>query len=248
MTKFTQTAKEALKCIALASLSLCLLGGFVLIERAPAIIHAEAEATRTMVAAQTAVAIGDANNRLADALTKADSRLTGALSEIHLASVNADRRTGEALNIVRLGMADVGVTLANAETDLNHLARDTNTQMGTLNATAAATLKPVGETAQQLDDAAPLWLDCGFNPDCAFNRYQGVAKAVEKTAVVIAAAAPSMADSADKIAASSVDTSAAVAATGKEVAIAARRFNSPQTKWQAFRMWLLTVARIAGDF
>jgi hypothetical protein len=232
--------REHLICVALAALSLCLIGGFVLIERVPAIIHSEAEATRNMLVAQTTLAIDDAKGSITDAILEADFQITAALKEVHLASVNADKRTGQALDIVRQTQLGTG-------TGINRIGQEIHAQMSTLNETVATTLKPVGEAAQQVNEAAPLWLDCEFNPDCAFNRYQGAAKAFEHTAIVIAAAAPSLVSSADKIAASSVDTSVAVAATGKEVAIAAHRFNAPQTKWQAFRSWLVTAARIAGN-
>jgi hypothetical protein len=36
--------------------------------------------------------------------------------------------------------------------------------------------------ADQVDDAAPLWLDCEYNPDCAFSRYVGASKGIERAA------------------------------------------------------------------
>jgi hypothetical protein len=48
-------------------------------------------------------------------------------------------------------------------------------------------VKPVlvhaGRVAAQVDDAAPLWLDCEYNPDCAFNRYVGTSKGIERAAL-----------------------------------------------------------------
>jgi hypothetical protein len=225
-----KTFKESLKCLALAFVCALLLGGCVLIWRLPKIVNHQADATRAALLAEAHIAEVDANDRLADALSHFDRQLTAGLAEVHLASVNADKRTGEALDIV------------------DRFAVTANTQMSTLNATVADTLKPVGEVAQQVDDAAPLVLDCEFNPDCAFNRFQGVTKAVEQTALVIAKEAPAMAVSVDKIAASSAGVAASADATGKEVAIAAKRFNAPQTKWQQFRTWLLVAARLTGDF
>lgn len=58
---------------------------------------------------------------------------------------------------------------------------------------------PIAATAAQVNDAAELWLDCDHNPDCAFNRYQGVTKATETTLQAIAKAAPEMTDQARKI-------------------------------------------------
>ena len=37
--------------------------------------------------------------------------------------------------------------------------------------------------AKQVDDAAPLWLDCEYNPDCLFNRYVGASKGIERAAL-----------------------------------------------------------------
>jgi hypothetical protein len=34
-----------------------------------------------------------------------------------------------------------------------------------------------------MDDAAPLWLDCEYNPDCLFNRYVGSSKGIERAAL-----------------------------------------------------------------
>jgi hypothetical protein len=48
-------------------------------------------------------------------------------------------------------------------------------------------LKPVFDHAanltKQVDDAAPLFLDCEFNQDCVFNRYVGASKGVERAAM-----------------------------------------------------------------
>ena len=36
--------------------------------------------------------------------------------------------------------------------------------------------------AAQVDNAAPLFLDCEYNPDCLFNRYVGASKGIERAA------------------------------------------------------------------
>lgn len=234
-------AKELLRCIEVACLCALLLAGFVLVLSVPRIVHSEAEATRAMVASQVHIAVVDANGRVADALEKMDAQVTTGLADVHQASVNADRRTGEALSIVRTAAGQANLTMAGAELDLGRLTSDTNSQMGTLNATVAATLKPVAETAQQVDDALPLFADCEFNPDCAFNRFQGVSKAFETTSIAIAKAAPSVVSSVDKMAASS-------AGIANSADVAAKGIIAPKTKWQQFLMWLQLGARLAGDF
>ena len=79
---------------------------------------------------------------------------------------------------------------------------------------AAETTAHLSSIAAQVDAAAPLYLDCGYNPDCAFNRFQGASKAVEQMAQAGAAAAPKIVVSAESLAASS----AAVAADAKKEA------------------------------
>ncbi len=65
-----------------------------------------------------------------------------------------------------------------------------------------ADLRPLLEYAAnitgQVADAAPLWLDCDHNPNCAFNRYVGVARGVEQMALAWGKAAPGLTVSADK--------------------------------------------------
>jgi hypothetical protein len=79
----------------------------------------------------------------------------------------ADRRLGEALATVDMAAASVQDVTLRAGPVLNH---------------AAALLEHAGGVARQVDEAAPLWLDCESNPSCAFNRYAGVAKAAEVSA------------------------------------------------------------------
>jgi hypothetical protein len=220
------TIRESLHCAALTLLCAMLLGTSIFVFRLPGIINHQADATRAELAAQTHIAIVDANERLSAALDLLDRRSGEALAEVHATTRNADRHTGEALDILRTAAASIA------------------TQMSGL----TATLKPIQETAQQLDDAAPLWLDCEFNPDCAFNRYQGVSKAFEKTAQVIAKEAPAMAASVDRIAASSAGVAMSADETGKEVTIAAKRFNAPLTTLQKVQMWIQTMSRFAGLF
>ena len=40
---------------------------------------------------------------------------------------------------------------------------------------------PAASVVAQVNDSAPLYLDCDHNPDCLFNRYVGVSVAIEKT-------------------------------------------------------------------
>lgn len=71
-------------------------------------------------------------------------------------------------------------------------------------ATQAASL------TSQIAEAAPLWLDCGHNPNCAFNRYVGTARGIEQTARALGEQAPQLTKSAAQIAESTRLTAANV--------------------------------------
>ncbi len=233
-----ETAQEALKCLALALMCSVLLGIAVLTWKAPGMLDRAARETRTAVIAEID---SQANQTRAALLTEAsrwerdaNERLGGALSEIRTTEQDANSRTEEALEIVRDASVKADAHLANLEGIANR-------QLTGLNITAASMAVPIAESAKQVDDALPLWLDCQFNPDCAFNRYQGVSKAFEKTAQVIAREAPLMTEKADSIAGSVESVSQSVA---KEAEVLTR----PQTKMQQFRSWLLLGTRVFAAF
>ena len=76
-------------------------------------------------------------------------------------------------------------------------------------------LEHAGSVAGQVDAAAPLFLDCEYNPDCVFNRYVGAAQGIETAArnVGVAsgtlnAALPGFVKSADALAADSAASAA----------------------------------------
>lgn len=224
------TFRENLTCLALLLLCACLAGTAVAVWRLPQIANRQADATRAALLAETQAFEKDANARLSDALGLLDRRTGEALATVSATANLANQRSAQALEIVGA-----------AETDANAQLTRLNKTVTAQQMAITAALKPITETAQQVDDAAPLYLDCEFNPDCAFNRFQGTTKALETTAKVIAAEAP-------KIAAASVKVADSTASTGAEVVIAAKRFNAPQTKWQAFRTWVLVFGRLLGDF
>jgi hypothetical protein len=68
--------------------------------------------------------------------------------------------------------------------------KDTDVQLTRANDSLALVtvgLKPIldhaGNIAKQVDDNAPMFLDCDHNPDCVFNRFQGTSKAFERAAI-----------------------------------------------------------------
>lgn len=228
--------KDALVCLLLAlSCSVALITA-VLMWKMPKIVDAAIRDTGTLVIAEVdKQATATRQEVLAEAgrwEKDADGRLGGALAEIHGAAQNADSRTGEALQIVREASVRV-------DGQVSGLRADVGVQLKALNETVTMAVTPFAESASQVDDALPLWLDCQFNPSCAFNRYVGVSVAIEKTAQSIAKEAPQMTLKADSIAASADSI-------GQSVAKEAEFLTRPQTKMQQFRSWLLVVARIWG--
>lgn len=112
-------------------------------------------------------------------------------------------------------------------------------QLGRTNDTLAAAVKPMQESAQQVDEALPMFLECDHNADCLFSRFQGTSKAIERTAQVIAAEAPKMSAHVESVAVSA--DRVAVDITREADALTA-----PQTKMQQIKSWLIVIARVFG--
>jgi hypothetical protein len=147
--------------------------------------------------------VGELPSRVDDRAAKIEqdlsAQISGATKAIDVRIGKAlgivDRRTGDALAVTRTAVADADIQLAGIRSDVNG-------QLTALNTTASLAVAPIAGLAQQANDAAPLWLDCEFNPDCAFNRYQGTAKAIERAADAVGKEAPLMTGKADAIAGS----------------------------------------------
>ena len=69
----------------------------------------------------------------------------------------------------------VGDSLARVDTALGEIEQIRGDLQPILVHTASVT--------KQVDDAAPLFLDCEYNPDCVFNRYVGASKGIERAAL-----------------------------------------------------------------
>ena len=135
---------------------------------------------------------------------------------------------GQSAAITRIIDARLAAIEGDANSQLTTFNSNANNQLTQLNATISDTAKPVRETAQQVDDALPLFANCEYNPDCAFNRFQGVSKAVEQMAQAGAKAAPATTASVEAIA---QDTHKITADAAKM----ADKYTAPPTKWQRFQ-------------
>ena len=200
---------------------------------APKLIEDQISQVHADLSLQLSAAIGDVNDRLSDSISMVD-RQVSAVRKDAVQEISATREVIQ------------GPVLDKVDARLAAIERDANGSLVTLNGTLAETAKPFRESTQQINLALPDFLDCEFNENCVFNRYQGLAKSMERTSQVVAAEAPKMSASVQSIAESSAGVAASADATGKEVAIAAKRFNQPQSKLAALRSWLITIARIYG--
>ena len=232
-------------CIALLSFSLLCADGVwslrsvdSVVSALPKQVDARVESIQRDVNRQLFLAITDANNRINGALTVVDQRTGQALKIV-------DNRSAALVDIGGGGIAIVAKVADHAENDINARLEDTNKIL-------ADTTKPVTEAAQQINAALPDFLDCQLTDDgvgnkgCLYARYNDLSSSLDRTLSSVAKAAPIMTADAEKMADASVVTSESVAATSVEVTKAATNFNKPQTKMQAFRSWLLTLARVYG--
>jgi len=159
-----QRLKLALTCAVLASLVWVAIEAVLLLRAAtqavcalPVAIVAEVQATRAGLTAQVEAARKDLlvrSERQVAALRR------GVLTEVAEIRRTADRRVGDTLSRADAALGEVRELRGDLEPLLEH----------------------AGNVAAQVDDSAPLFLDCRYNPDCVFNRYVGAAKGIERAA------------------------------------------------------------------
>ncbi len=153
----------------------------------------QTDATRTAVLVEIDKQAGalrvDANTQLSGIRREALGQVVGIRSDfdrnLQQTTADLDRTVKGSLQIIA---APVNVLIADLAPVLTYSSE------------TIAAVKPVLEhaasIANQVDNNAPLFLDCENNPDCVYNRFQGVSKATEKTMQAVAVAAPQLATSA----------------------------------------------------
>ena len=132
-------------------------------------VMAQVAATRTDLSAQLTVArwdLLDRTEREVAALRRDTMGQVGALradvmGEVGQIRSTADRRVGDTLARVDTALVKVEELRGDLKPAFDHAASVT----------------------KQVDDAAPLFLDCEFNQDCFFNRYVGASKGIERAAM-----------------------------------------------------------------
>jgi ABC-type transporter Mla subunit MlaD len=135
----------------------------------PGAVTVELRATRTAVLAEAQAARGDLTGQVEaarkDLLARTERQMAAlrkdAMSEVAQIRSTADRSVGD--------------TLARVDTALDKFEE--------LRGDLKPALVHAASIAKQVDDAAPLFLDCEYNPDCVFNRYVGASKGIERAAM-----------------------------------------------------------------
>src|SRR5580692_11227041 len=157
-----KTIQQTLACILLAAVASLAVCSVLLVRAATWAVAAlpnEIQATRSALVGEIAATRIDLTTQIAaarrDLLARtereADALRKDVIAEASEVRITADRRLGDTLSRVDSVRQDL-------KPSLDH--------------TAAITA--------QVNDALPLYLDCDHNPDCAFNRFQGTSKAIER--------------------------------------------------------------------
>jgi hypothetical protein len=156
-----KTLQQILVCCLLATLN-GLAVATILVVRA---IPGEVRDTRAELVKELETTRADLNRQIQSGIVRSERQASllraGVLTEAGEMRLMADRRLGDTL-----ARADVALaTAADLRQDLKP----------TLDHSAAITA--------QVNNALPLFLDCDHNPDCAFNRYVGASKGIERAAM-----------------------------------------------------------------
>ena len=167
---FLHYLKLTLACAVLASVAgvaiqatLLLRAATVAARALPVAVTVELQATRTALLAE----VRGSRSDLAGQIESTRKDLLGR-TERQVAALRIDVM-GEAAQIRGAADRRVGDTLARVDVALGKVEE--------LHTDLHPTLVHAANVAKQVDDEAPLFLDCEYNPDCVFNRYVGLRKA-----------------------------------------------------------------------
>jgi ABC-type transporter Mla subunit MlaD len=160
-----QRLKMALSCTLLAAATGLAVQAILLLRAAtvaargvPVAISSELQKTRVGLLNQVAAA-------RRDVLTRTERQVAAlrvdVMAQVAQIRATADRRVGDSLERVDTALGEIEQIRGSLQPILVHTASVT----------------------KQVDDAAPLFLDCEYNPDCVFNRYVGASKGIERAAL-----------------------------------------------------------------
>ncbi len=227
--KYLTAAMAVLKMLALGLVCALLVGLCQIIWKVPGIIDHQANETRKALVLEIGNARADVKAEIGDALKIVDKQVSGVRLDVRqqVAGIRGDF---------------TGIVLQTLDNRVAGIQGDAVGQMASMNRSVSSlvsgvndTLKPIRETAAQVNAAAPDFLDCysdGYgNANCLYNRYVGTSKAIEQAALAIGKEAPQMAKKADAIAGSAEGIAASVDTW-------VERLTAPQTLKQQLREWL----------
>lgn len=184
-------------------LSCLLLAGTVLLTVCAGFV-ARAGRTLEMLEATPAFVSLELDRHAGLARAEAAPRLDRIIEELRLTRIGALQQVREgrqdAVAVAETYRRTLDKHLGSVNGTLEKETGELNMTLRNLAAPGAATLMTVNRAAGRIDDALPLYLDCDHNPDCAFNRFQGTTKALERSAQTIAAAMPQLTASSIQIA------------------------------------------------
>ncbi len=102
--------------------------------------------------------------------TRADLRFSVLIADNRAASIQADLNTQ---------LLEANNTF---DTQLTKTEADLAANMSMLNSNIATLTVPMASVMSQVNDTAPMFLDCEYNSDCLFNRWVGMGRSIEKVA------------------------------------------------------------------
>jgi len=235
-----KTVKDGFECAVMAALIAVLCFGCALLRDASTFVKAQKQVEIQLVS--------DLNTQMNTLRSDASHQITSTRTQI-LGEVSAWRSTSDSQLTAWRGATETQI----AETRGTVVALGDKldpvlTAYTKLGDEATATLKPVQNIAETVSEALPPFTTCeyldetgeivGGNPDCVFNRFQGVSKAAEQMFQEGAKAAP-------ELATASVSVGKSVAGIAGSVDNEAKEFTKPQTTRQKITMWLGLLPRIA---
>lgn len=191
-------------------------------------------------ATQLARALDLVDSHLSQTQSIVDGRTKDALARVDAAITLVDRRSKEisdGLTAAKNTGLAVGLNLAGrVDSRLGEVTREIKEfRMELTPAIASAS-----STLFQIQEAAPLFLDCDHNVDCAFNRYVGVSKAAEATMVDISSSVPTFIDIADKVGQNIEAGSKKYLEVGQDTDTFIQRMTPP--KFPTWLRWTLGIA------
>lgn len=183
-----------LGALAALAVSLCFLVGTAtrVVDGLPGLMRFEVAEARDQVIAQIRGARADAVDQIAQTRTAAVGEIAKTRQVLVFETLDARSDLDEKV-VAGLTLASIHASVFEDKLD------DTNKILLATALPIASAATQVKGVVQQVNDAAPLFLDCDHNPDCLFNRYVGFSKGAEQSMIAIGKAMPGLAKNTEEI-------------------------------------------------